>query len=287
MNDTWLIIDTDYLCHRARWSMRDLSWQGAATGTIYGVLQTVLQLQERFQTDKVAFCFDSHVSKRQEIYPAYKANRKNRQPMTAEEERFEKEFRRQVIKLRKEYLPEIGFRNIFWQQGYESDDLIARLAIDLTIPRCFPEGTHYDGVIVSADHDLYQCITGHVRLYDFKGTMTLQRFKQEFGLVPCQWATVKSIAGCSTDNVQGIKGVGEKTAVKYLRGLLKPTSKAFRAIEAGKTIIERNKKLTRLPLHGAGIPKLQKDQVTKEGWDSVCRKLGFKSLRGKLPRMGR
>jgi DNA polymerase-1 len=287
MNDTWLIIDTDYLCHRARWSMRDLSWKGAATGTIYGVLQTVLQLQERFQTDKVAFCFDSHVSKRQEIYPAYKANRKNRQPLTAEEERFEKEFRRQVIKLRKEYLPEIGFRNIFWQSGYESDDLIARLAIDFTISQCFPKGTHYEGVIVSADHDLYQCITGHVRFFNFKGTMTLQRFKQEFGLIPSQWAVVKSIAGCSTDNVQGIKGVGEKTAVKYLRGLLKPTSKAFRAIEAGKDIIKRNEKLTRLPLHGVDIPNLREDQVTKEGWDSVCHKLGFKSLRGRLPRMGR
>jgi len=267
--------------------MKDLSWKGAATGVIFGMLQTILQLEERFDTDKVAFCFDSHASKRKQIYPTYKANRKNRQPMTAEEEKFEEEYQRQIYKLRKEYLPEIGFRNVFWQSGYESDDLIARLAMDFTLSNCFPERVHREGVIVSADHDLYQCITGHIQFYNFKGVMTLQRFKQETGLVPSQWVAVKSIAGCSTDNVQGIKGVGEKTAIKYLLRKLKPSSKAYRSIEAGKAIIERNKKLTRLPLPGVIIHSLYGDEITKEGWDSTCRKLGFNSLRGKYPRIAR
>ncbi|MBM3302852.1 MAG: hypothetical protein FJY85_23255 [Deltaproteobacteria bacterium] len=285
MNNTWLILDTDYLCHRARWSMKDLSWKGAATGVVYGVLQSVLQLQERFQTDKVAFCFDSHVSKRREIYPDYKANRKNRQPMTEEEEAFEKEYRRQVVKLRKEYLPEIGFRNVFWQSGYESDDLMAVAALEA---ESFPT---WSGVIVTADHDLYQCIRGNVSVYNpqKRENMTLQRFYQTYHIEPKHWATIKSIAGCSSDNIPGAKGIGEKTALKFIQDQLKKDSKAYQTIRRYCLSPEEKiaVRLVTLPLEGTGTVRLKSDKIKPEGWDSVCRKLGFKSLRHRLPRIGK
>jgi 5'-3' exonuclease len=258
--------------------MKDLHWKGAATGVIYGFLQTILQLEERFQTDRILFCFDSHASKRRSIYPAYKINRKNRQPMTPEEEQFEQEYREQVQQLRNRYLPAIGFRNIYWQRGYESDDLIAYIAAALTSNKT-------EGIIISADHDLYQCITGHVQLYDFRSRMTLQRFKREIGLLPSQWAAVKAIAGCSTDNVEGVKGVGEKTAIKYLLSQLNSTSKAYRAIIAKRRLIQRNEKLVCLPLPGVHPLVLRKEHITQKGWDDVCETLGLKSLQGKLPRI--
>jgi len=286
MNNTWLILDTDYLCHRARWSMKDLSWKGAATGVVYGVLQSVLHLQERFQTDKIAFCFDSHVSKRREIYPAYKANHKNRQPMTEEEEAFEKEYRRQVVKLRKEYLPEIGFRNVFWQSGYESDDLMAAI--------CQNYYSHYRAdpmIIITADQDLFQWIRGNVNIYNpqKRELWTLQTFYKRYGIKPQSWVSVKCLAGCPSDNIKGVRGIGEKTAILYMSGRLSENTKAYKRIrswiqtkEARTTAL-----IVELPFPGTIIPKLQKNEISTEGWDSVCRKLGFKSLRGKLPRIGK
>lgn len=285
MTDTWLVLDANYLCHRARWAMKDLSWKGAPTGVIYGFLQTVLQLEERFQTDRIAFCFDSAVSKRQEIYPDYKANRKNRKPMTKEEQTFEKDFRREVMNLRNAYLPMIGFRNIYFQSGYESDDLIAAFC-SLSIPMSC------EAVIVTADEDLFQCITGKVSVFNPQKhvRMTLQKFWSQYGITPDQWPQVKAIAGCSSDNIPGVPGIGQKTALQYIKCTLKEDSATERKIIAeqrAKEPLETYYRLVKLPFEGVQTPQIEKDAVSPQGWDRVCKALGFRSLRNKLPRIHR
>ncbi len=264
--------------------MGNLSHEGSATGVVYGFFQTVLHLMERFDTDKVAFCFDSAYSKRKEIYPAYKANRKHNNPMTKQEERFEDDFRRQVVLLRKEYLPEIGFRNVFMQRGYEADDMLAVAVMEVA---AFPS---WSAVIVTADHDLFQCIQGKISVYNpqKRDHITLQRFYQAYRIEPKHWASMKAIAGCSSDNIPGAKGIGEKTALKFIRSQLKKESKAYQTI---KTYCESKDKniavpLVTLPLEGAMTVRLRSDNISELKWRRLCRKLGFTSLKLRLPGRG-
>jgi 5'-3' exonuclease len=271
---TWIILDGQYLCYRARFSMGDLSHQGSPTGAIYGFLKTVLALREQFDPYSCVFCWDSKYSKRAEIFPEYKAKRHNRGQMTDEEWQFEQAFRKQVKLLRKEYLPTIGFRNVFQQKGYESDDLMASVA--------YYSVAKEDRVyIITADHDLFQCIGPTVSVYNprERKDMTLQVFHKQYGIDPKDWIYVKCWAGCDSDNVPGIRGIGEKTAILFLRGELKPSSKACRSIQSDTEIVVRNEKLIRLPFPDTKKFKLKRDILSDTGWQKVCDKLGFKSIR--------
>jgi len=98
----------------------------------------------------------------------------------------------------------------------------------------------------------------------------------EYGIAPSQWADVKAIAGCSSDGVEGVRGVGEKTAAKFLRGNLKPASKAHQAIVAGNNVWRRNLPLVRLPFPGVGKFDLESD--SELDWNPTFYKLGMSSL---------
>jgi 5'-3' exonuclease len=195
--------------------------------------------------------------------------------MTKAEARFDKVFCQQVERLKSEYLWTIGFTNIFQQGGYESDDLIAAICKSL-------DPAKQSAVIITADTDLLQCIRPHIRWYSPRSrqTMSLQAFYKQTGIYPKDWAKLKAIAGCSSDNVKGIPGVGEKTAIKYLTGQLDESHAKYKAIKRGwKKIVLRNKRLVLLPFEGTPVPKLKRDKLSQEGWNKVTRKLGMKSIR--------
>ncbi len=280
MSRKWLILDCNFLCHRLKHSMGGLSFEGGPTGIIYGFLKSIPIYQEMFDTPYIIFCWDSKSSKRQEIYPKYKLNRKIKQrEMDEEELNFETEFRYQMKMLRLKYLPMIGFKNIFCQKGYEADDLIASFCLAI------PDKNQI--VIITSDQDLHQCLTTNIFIYNpiKRKRMTLQGLHKQYGLKPHEWKMMKAIAGCSTDNVLGIKGIGEKTAIKYLTGGLSDASKAFQKInsEIGWKIYKRNLKLVSLPFKGTKKYKLRKDELSADGWKQVIRKLGLKSIRDKVP----
>ena len=280
MGKKWLILDCDFLCHRAKYSTGGLSYENKPTGVIYGFLKTVLFFQEMFDTPYIVFCWDSRKSKREEIYPAYKQQRKNRyKDLTDKEIQFEKEFRYQMKKLRRNYLYRIGFKNVFVQKGYESDDIIASICINLPMLD--------EAVIISSDKDLYQLIRSKVVFYNPQKNkiLTLQGFKKQYGIIPGEWITVKCIAGCNTDEVAGIKGIGEKTVIKYLTGELKETTKAFQKIKKEKVkYINKNYPLICLPFKGTHNPILQEDNISKAGWRAVTKELGMQSIRNKILR---
>ena len=264
--------------------MGGLSHEGGPTGIIYGFLKSIPMYQEMFDTPHIIFCWDSKTSKRQEIFSKYKLNRIIRQKeMNEEELNFEYTFRFQMKMLRLKYLPMIGFQNIFCQKGYEADDLIASLCLSIS------EKSNI--VIITSDQDLYQCLTTNIFIYDpnKRKRMTLQGLYKQYGVRPHEWKMMKAIAGCSTDNVPGVKGIGEKTALKYLIEGLSDTTKAFQRInsEQGWKIYKRNLKLVSLPFQGAfqGTKKFQlkKDNLSANGWKQVIRKLGLKSIRDKVP----
>ena len=277
MNKKYLILDCNYLCHRAKHTTGDLTYDGNATGIIYSLLRSLSGYQDLFDTSDFVFCFDSKTSKRKEIYPEYKASRERE--YTQEEIEYDRTFRKQIKKLRTTYLPMIGFRNIFIQKGYESDDLMAEICLHIK-----PDD---EAIIITSDKDLYQCISGNVFCYNPQTNkrMTLQRFKKEYEILPELWSLVKAIAGCSTDNIKGIEGIGEKRATQYINLQLKSESKVYKSIKskAGYKIINRNLKLVALPMEGTQGCKLRRDKLSESGWKEVCKLLGMKSIKNRMP----
>ncbi len=186
--------------------------------------------------------------------------------------------------MREDYLPDIGYQNIFSLSGYESDDLMATLA---------NHAPHDERVIlITGDSDLYQCLRhDSVSLYSpqKKKLLTERWFRATYDIAPAQWALVKAIAGCSSDNVKGIRGVGEATALKYVQGKLPQDSKAYKSIRCstGCDTVRRNRALVELPFSDCPIPLLVKDAFSRKSWQRVCGKLGAQSLRDQLPSIQR
>lgn len=280
MSRTWLILDCNYLCHRAKHSTGGLSYGGKPTGVIYGFLKSLTVFQEIFHSNRFVFCWDSKTNIRKKLFSQYKANRIQKQDTRSKDEiAFDVEFRNQMKKLRITYLPKIGFRNVFVQPGRESDDIIASVVRHLPIDE--------DAVIISADQDLFQLISPFVSIFNPRTgkQLTLQGFKKKYGIVPMNWGNVKAYAGCTSDGVPGIRGVGEKTAIKFLRRELKIGSKAIKAITSkqGVRIAKRNAKLVVLPFKGTKIFELRKNKLSGKGWRMVCKQLGMASLKERMP----
>ncbi len=171
--------------------------------------------------------------------------------------------------LRDHLLFEVGFQNVFVKTGFEADDLMARLA-----------ATQGKTTIVTGDEDLYQVLSPLVSIYSpgKKKEITKASFIQEYGITPEQWVEVKKIAGCTSDMIPGVPGVGEKTAIKYLRGELKETHKTYQAILASTEIIERNDWLVRLPLPGTPQLQIRDDAVDGTGFRALCTRFGLFKL---------
>lgn len=274
MTSPWLVLDATYLCYRAYHVFRDLSYDDLKTGVLYGVFRDIVSLTDRYNTRNIAFCFD-HGKKeenlRRQSYPEYKAKRPR--PTTPEQRRLAKEFARQVRKLHTKYLPELGYNNVFYQRGYEADDLIAAVCTTL-------KERDKHSIIIGSDHDLYQLLAKKVSMWDprTKELMTKRLFVKKYGVQPKDWIMVKAIAGCSSDNIAGVPGVGEITALRFLRGELKKESKLYREIVNSDSIIRRNRRLVKLPLFGLDPIEIRKDNVSNTKWRDTASKLGMRTI---------
>jgi DNA polymerase I len=265
-----LIIDSSYLCYRSQFALRGLNYKEQETGVIFGFLNYVLSLSEKFQTNRLVFAWDSQRSLRKRIYPAYKGNRAT---PDREMQDLRDIARPQKELLRAKILPEIGLINNFSQPGYEADDIIAKIVF------CNNE----DFMVVANDSDLFQLLD-YCRIYDpaLKQVMDRKWFQAKTGLkMSSDWAAVKAIAGCSTDNVAGITGVGEKTAIMYLKGDLKVGKTKYDSIisKAGQEVIKRNMPLVKLPFAGTKpIYNLQWNALNIDAFMEVCRKYNLMSF---------
>lgn len=147
--------------------------------------------------DHVAICVDRPPYKRRELSPEYKANREKSSTVLIEQLRaIEEELARQF--------------HVIGAKGYEADDIIATLAKALESDRGI--------MIYSADKDLMQLVNSNIRV---KSTATWSEYgpaevEGKFGVKPSQVADLLALIGDKSDNVAGIKGVGLKTAAKWL-----------------------------------------------------------------------
>ncbi len=273
VDDRTLLIDCGFLGYQSLYSLGELSHDNMRTGVIYGFLSRVLDLGHKFQTNDIVFCWDSKHSWRKKQFPGYK----NR-PRTEGQEEERRIMATQLKMLRRKILPKIGFRNNLIQAGLESDDMIAAVAL----------GKLGDFMIISSDQDLYQLIRNNVRFYNpvKRKVLTRKRFLKEYGIEPRAWADMKMIAGCKSDTVPGVKGVGEQTALKYLRGELKSGSKRYKDINdffsmrdmIDERPVQLNQRLIKLPHEKTQEPELTANNFHMGRLKKVFEKLGFMSF---------
>lgn len=200
-----VLLDGNSLANRAFYALRLFSTSdGIYTNAVYGFLTMLYKLLEEEKPDYLAVAFDKGgVTFRHATYAEYKGTRKGAPD----------EFRPQLELLR-EVLTTL---NIPWfrVENFEADDLLGTLSKQAS-------AAGVDALIVTGDRDALQLIDEHVSvLMTRKGISEVTRYdpqtlKEELGLSPEQIIDLKALMGDSSDNIPGVPGVGEKTALKLL-----------------------------------------------------------------------
>jgi DNA polymerase I len=291
-----VIVDGNNLAYKAKYSTGYLSYEDQATGVIFTFLHEVMKLALIFNTTRFVFAWDSKKSFRRMVYPSYKLKRiQARESKTDEEKEIDNIAFKQFSLLRKYVLPEMGFTNNFLQTGYEADDIIASVVYKSIIEE--------DIGIFSTDRDLYQLLGDRVFLIStkvkakekkgktvYEGIYTQDDFISEWGLdKPLDWSLVLAVAGCGTDNVEGIRGVGKITAIKFVKEF-KTTyintgnkSKAFSNIYDKLSFWEKNIPLVLLPYPGTKEFEVNVNiRYKAKRFEAIFKEFGFKSFLNNL-----
>lgn len=269
-NNQILIIDSNALAYRALYTTSDLSHDKTKTGVVFGFLHKVFSYAKKYNTNDIIFCWDSKQNYRKAIYPEYKSGRLKKKKDLSKKEKYNlNDAYRQFDLLRESVLLKLGFSNVFMRPGYEGDDLIATIT----------KSNDNNYIIFSNDNDLYQLINDRVLYYDMgkNKIIGVKEFKSMYEIYPLYWSDIKAIMGCTADEVEGIKGIGEKTAISYIQGnLIK--GKKFEDIEKNQKIIERNRKLVYLPFDNDISLKIKNNKFKRENFIEVFNRHAFRSF---------
>lgn len=195
------LVDGSNYVYRAFYAIRQLSnSKGFPTNAIYGFTNMLIKLCRDYQPDYIAIVFDSKgPTFRHEAYEDYKANRSAMPDDLIPQIPYIKD----VVR---------GFSMpVIEQEGMEADDIIG------TIAKTFG-GTGIQTVIVSGDKDLMQLVSDDVVVVDTMKDKTydVEGVKERFGVEPEKVVDILGLAGDASDNIPGVPGVGEKTALKLI-----------------------------------------------------------------------
>ncbi|HDN79144.1 MAG: DNA polymerase I [Chloroflexi bacterium] len=178
--------------------------KGEPTNAVYGFTSMLLNVLKEEKPDYIAVAFDTGKSFRHEEFTEYKANRAKMGPDLDVQ-----------IKRIYQIVEALGVKSI-GVKGYEADDILGTLA-----RKAAEQGI--ETLIVTGDTDAFQLIGPKVRVLTsgrrFSDTIVYDREKilARYGLEPHQLIDYKALVGDKTDNIPGVKGIGEKTAAKLLR----------------------------------------------------------------------
>lgn len=195
------LVDGSYLLYRSFFAIKPLHTStGVPTNAVYGFCRALKKLLDTFKPTHLAIVWDSRGgSHRNTIYPSYKAHR----PPPPSDLIVQKELIMKFIEL-------VGIPNIALE-GYEADDLVATLARKHLAPQT---------VLVCADKDLYQLLHDpKVLVADlFKDEICdAQVFTERNGFPPEKLSFFHALVGDASDNIPGVKGIGEKGATELVQ----------------------------------------------------------------------
>ncbi|GAA6151466.1 DNA polymerase I [Pseudoteredinibacter isoporae] len=199
-----VLVDGSSYLYRAFHALPPLTnSKGQPTGAVKGVINMLRRLQKDYQGSEIAVIFDAKGKTfRDDIYPDYKANR----PPMPDELRSQIEPIHSII--RAMGLPLIAI------PGVEADDVIGTFAEQAT-------GIGMDVVVSTGDKDMAQLVNQHVTLVNTmtETVMDIAGVENKFGLPPELIIDYLALMGDKVDNIPGVPGVGEKTALALLQGL--------------------------------------------------------------------
>ncbi len=195
---TVTIIDSFGFFFRSFYALPPLkNSQGFPTGLLTGFLNFVNRMEKEHTTDYIVFALDAKgKSFRNEIYPEYKANRSEAP-----------EDLKAQLPVAIEWIEKMGFKTLS-KEGFEADDVIATM-VKLSREKGFKVR------IITHDKDMYQLIeNGNVVIYDAVKNKEIDEEGcfEKFGVYPRDFIEFQSLLGDSSDNVPGVKGIGQKGA---------------------------------------------------------------------------
>ena len=285
-----LCLDSNSILNRAFYGVKLLTTSdGTYTNAIYGFLNILQKLLNDVNPDAVACAFDLKAPTfRHKMYDGYKAQRKGMPEELA-----------QQLPIIKELLQDMGYR-IITMEGYEADDILGTLSA-----KCEQEG--HDCFIATGDRDSLQLIGEHTTVLLASSKMGRSEtvccdesyFQEKYGTTPIHLIDIKALMGDSSDNIPGVAGIGEKTALKLIGqysdietiyadlDAIDATKSVKAKLEAGKDAAFLSKTLATIdrnvPIElslSDFIPQPMKEQETFEllsrlEMNSVIKKLGI------------
>lgn len=206
-----IIIDANAVIHRAYHALPPLTTKkGELVNAVYGFLLVFLKAVREFKPDFVVAAFDFPAATfRHRKYKLYKATR----------EKAPEELYHQIPKV-KEILKNFNVQ-IFEKKGFEADDLIGTVSKSAPKKQIFPE---IETIILSGDLDILQLVDKNTKAYTLRRGLKdavlydEEKVKERYqGLTPEQLTDFKALRGDPSDNIPGVLGIGEKTAIFLIK----------------------------------------------------------------------
>ena len=201
MSQRVFLIDAHGLCYRAFYAVKALkNSKGQPTNAVFGFCNILRKMLSDCKPTHVAVCFDvGKQTHRQKKFADYKIQR---QAMPDD----------LVIQINiiRDIVRAYGFP-IFESEGFEADDVMATLGL-----RFAKKDT--DVFIATDDKDMAQLVNDHIKLYSPRQekVIDIKDVEEKFGVTPAQITDYIGLAGDTSDNIPGVKGIGEKGACKLL-----------------------------------------------------------------------
>ena len=285
-----VVIDGKSVFYRGYYAMGSLATKdGTPTGGVFGFATMALEVIRKLEPDYVAVAWDkpkTNIRKRLEMYPEYKAGRKPAPP----------DFYEQIPVLH-ELLEAFGWP-LYEMDDYEADDLMGTLAKQAS-------KQEIETMLVTSDLDALQVVGDLTKVYVLKkGLSNIElyspaSFRAKYGLEVDQFLDLKALKGDSSDNIPGVPGIGEKTAIQLLQdyktldgiyeNLWQVKESVRKKLEAGKDSAYLSKKLgaiwcdAPLPLD---LERLDSHVgANAERIVAMLEKLEFRSLARQIPQV--
>lgn len=203
-----LVIDGNSIANRAFYGIKVLTTRdGRFTNAIYGFLNILLSLEKECNPDEVAVAFDLKAPTfRHKMYDGYKATRHGMPAELA-----------QQMPVLKQLLADLGYRTVT-AEGWEADDILGTLAAACAARKddCFLATGDRDSLQLVSDTTtvlLASTVMGRSQTV----VMDVDAVREKYGVDPIQLIEVKSLMGDTSDNIPGVKGIGEKTALNLVK----------------------------------------------------------------------